>query len=82
MNSKYLLSLGPEDRAPRKRCVAESFRAPRWLLDKGHAMARADDLSFSQFMRRAIRRALIEAEIPIEAVPPKLISRAMKGDER
>jgi len=68
---KYFLFLGPEDRAPRKRCVTESFRAPRWLLEKGHAMARAEDLSFSQFMRRGIRRALIEAGISIKADPDK-----------
>ncbi len=80
MNPKYLLFLGPEDRAPRKRYVTVSFRAPRCLLEEGHAKARAEDLSFSQFMRRGIRRALLEAEIPIESDLPR--EPMMKGGAR
>ncbi len=62
---KYLLFLGPEDRPPRKRYVTASFRVPRWLSEKAHAMARAEDLSFSQFMRRGIKRELAAAGIPV-----------------
>ncbi len=58
MSTQYLLFLGPEDRPLRKRHVTTTFRVPRWLSDKAHAMARAEDLSFSQFMRRGIRREL------------------------
>lgn len=58
---RHLLFCGPKDRIPRRRFITVSFRAPCWLLEKGHAKARAEDLSFSQLMRRAIRRQLAEA---------------------
>ncbi len=62
---EYLLFLGPEDRPPRKRYVTTTFRVPRWLSEQAHAMARAEDLSFSQFMLRGIKRELAAAGIPV-----------------
>ena len=45
--------------AKRKRgtCV-DAFRAPTTLLDAAKAKAKAEDISFSQLMRRALKREL------------------------
>ena len=58
LKSKYLLCCGPEDRPSRRRCVTVSFRVPRWLSAKAHALAVAEDMTFSQFVRRGIKREL------------------------
>jgi len=48
-----------------KTSKIEAFRMPRCLADEARSAARAQDLTFSQLMRRAIRRelgAVIETE--------------------
>ncbi len=71
MNREHFLFLGPEDRPPRKRYVTTTFRVPRWLSQQAHAMARAEDLTFSQFIRRGIRRQLAAAGIPVAGSEPR-----------
>jgi hypothetical protein len=66
MKKRYLLFCGPEERPPRSRAITISFRAPRWLSEEAHAKARAEDLSFSQFVRRGIRRQAIAVGISID----------------
>jgi hypothetical protein len=57
-NSKHLLFCGPSDRPPRRRHVVVSFRLPRSFSQELHCQAREEDMTFSQFVRRAIRRQL------------------------
>lgn len=41
-----------------KASKIEAFRLPSWLSDEARRRARAEDLTFSQLVRRAIRREL------------------------
>jgi hypothetical protein len=68
VKSRYLLFCGPEDQPPRKRYNTVSFRIPRSLSAKLHALARAEDMTFSQFVRRGLRRELLRQGIGAESL--------------
>ena len=58
MKYQNLLFLGREEPRRPARNVNITFRLPRKVSEKLHDMARAEDMSFSRLVRRAIRRRL------------------------
>ncbi len=49
---------------PKEMLLLAAFRMPQWLRDEARDKCHRDDITFSQLMRRALRRELNVQFIP------------------